>query len=42
MNFLFHHKTRKVLNAMWTVIAILIILGMVFFFAPGIVETLLF
>jgi len=42
MSFLFHHKTRKVINAIWMVIAVLIIIGMTFFFAPGVVETLFF
>jgi len=42
MSFLFHHRTKKVIHAIWTVIAVLIIIGMVFFFAPGVVETLFF
>ncbi len=42
MSFIFHHKTKKVINAIWAVVAVLIIIGMVFFFAPGVVETLLF
>ncbi|MEK7098488.1 MAG: hypothetical protein AAB908_01145 [Patescibacteria group bacterium] len=41
MSFLFHHKTKKVLNVIWGAVAILIILGMVFFFAPGLPEFLL-
>lgn len=41
MNFLFHHKTRKVLNAVWVVVAVLIIVGMVFFFAPGVIQAIL-
>ena len=41
MSFLFHHKTKKVINAIWGVIAVLIIIGMVFFFAPGVIEILL-
>lgn len=35
MSFLFHKRTKKVINAIWSVIAVLIILGMVIFFAPG-------
>jgi len=35
MSFLFHHRTRKVLNVVWGVVAILVTLGMVIFFAPG-------
>jgi len=38
MNFLFHHKTKKVLNFIWGVVAVLIIVSMVLFFAPGLVE----
>lgn len=40
MSFLFHHKTKKVLNFIWMVVAVLIILGMVLFFAPGLPEFL--
>ncbi|MFZ2886792.1 MAG: hypothetical protein WA021_03160 [Minisyncoccia bacterium] len=40
MSFLFHHKTKKVLNIVWGFVAILIILGMVLFFAPGLPEFL--
>lgn len=36
MNFLFHHKTKKVVNAIWAVVAILVSLGMIVFFAPGV------
>ena len=35
MNFLFHKRTRKVVNIMWGVIAVFVTLGMVLFFAPG-------
>ncbi|MEK7133521.1 MAG: hypothetical protein AAB804_00440 [Patescibacteria group bacterium] len=35
MSFLFHKRTKKVINTVWSVIAVLIILGMVVFFAPG-------
>lgn len=35
MSFLFHKKTRKVANIVWSVIAVLVTLGMVVFFAPG-------
>jgi len=41
MSFLFHHKTRKALKYIWGVAAVLIIVGMTFFFAPGIVNILL-
>lgn len=40
MSFLYHHKTRKVIQAIWGVIAILVAIGMVLFFAPGVVELL--
>ena len=37
MSFLFHKKTKKVVNAVWGVVAVLIIIGMVVFFAPGLI-----
>jgi hypothetical protein len=37
MSFLYHHKTRKVINTIWKVVAVLIIIGMVAFFAPGLI-----
>lgn len=39
MSFLFHHKTKRIINIAWSFIAVLIIIGMVFFF--GGLETLL-
>lgn len=38
MSFLFHHRTRKVMKVIWAFVAILIIFGMVLFFAPGLPE----
>lgn len=35
MSFLFHKKTKKIINMVWGVVAILVSLGMVIFFAPG-------
>ncbi len=35
MSFLFHKRTKKVLQFVWGGVAILVILGMVVFFAPG-------
>jgi hypothetical protein len=40
MSFLFHRRTKKVLQVVWSIVAILIILGMVLFFAPGLPEFL--
>jgi len=37
MSFLFDKRTKKVINAAWAVIAVLVIIGMVFFFAPGLI-----
>jgi len=37
MSFLFHKRTKKVVNVIWGVIAIFVALGMVVFFAPGLV-----
>lgn len=41
MSFLFHKRTKKVINGIWVVVAILVILGMVLFFAPGLTNLLL-
>ena len=38
MSFLFHKRTKKVLRWIWGVVAILISLSMVIFFAPGLPE----
>jgi hypothetical protein len=35
MSFLFHKRTKKVLNVVWGVVAVLVIFGMIIFFAPG-------
>jgi hypothetical protein len=35
MSFLFHKRTKKVLNIVWGGIAILVTLSMVVFFSPG-------
>lgn len=40
MSFLFHHRTKKIINGIWAVVAVLIIIGMVFFFAPGLLTSL--
>ena len=37
MSFLFDKRTKKVLNAVWGVVAVLVIIGMVLFFAPGLI-----
>ncbi len=37
MSFLFHKRTKKVLQWVWSVVAILVSLGMVIFFAPGLI-----
>lgn len=38
MSFLFHKRTKKIVHAVWSVVAVLIIIGMVIFFAPGVVN----
>lgn len=38
MSFLFDKRTKKVINAAWSVIAVLVIIGMVIFFAPGLIS----
>jgi hypothetical protein len=40
MSFLFHKRTKKVLNVVWGVVAVLVILGMIIFFAPGLTNLL--
>lgn len=40
MNFLFHHRTKKILHYVWVAVAIIVSLGMVFFFAPGLITYL--
>jgi hypothetical protein len=40
MSFLYHRKTKKVINAVWAVVAVLVIIGMVLFFAPGLLVSL--
>ena len=35
MSFLFHKRTRKVVNVIWAVVAVFVTLGMIIFFAPG-------
>jgi len=42
MSFLFHKKTKKVMNFLWTFFAVIIIIGMVLFFAPGVVNLFVF
>ena len=37
MSFLYHHRTRKIIKYTWGVVAVLIIIGMVVFFAPGLI-----
>ncbi len=38
MSFLFDKRTKKVINIVWGVVAIFVSLGMVIFFAPGLVN----
>lgn len=41
MSFLFHKKTKKIINAVWGVVAVLVALSMVLFFAPGLTNLLM-
>jgi len=41
MSFLFHRRTQKIAKILWGVIAVLIIVSMVIFFAPGVTNILL-
>ena len=38
MSFLFHRNTKKALKYIWGVVAVLVIVSMVLFFAPGVVS----
>jgi len=38
MSFLFHKRTKKVLQWVWGVVAVLVTLGMVFFFSGGLMS----
>jgi len=40
MSFLFHKRTKKILSVAWGVVAVLVILGMVIFFAPGLTNVI--
>ncbi len=40
MSFLFHKRTKKILNMVWGVVAVFVALGMVVFFAPGLPQWL--
>ncbi|MDP3645477.1 MAG: hypothetical protein Q8R25_00105 [bacterium] len=41
MSFLFDKRTKKAINIVWGFLAVIIILGMVFFFAPGLPDWLI-
>lgn len=41
MSFLFHKRTKKILNLVWGVIAVIVMVSMVLFFAPGLVNYIL-
>ncbi len=38
MSFLFHKRTKKALQWVWGVVAVLVMLGMVFFFSGGLAD----
>ena len=41
MSFLFHKRTKRILNIVWGFVAIVIMVSMVLFFAPGLVNYIL-
>ncbi len=41
MSILFDKRTKKAINIIWGVIAVMVTLGMVIFFAPGLSNLLL-
>ncbi len=38
MSFLFHKRTKKILQFVWGFVAVLIIVSMVAFFSPGMIS----
>ena len=38
MSFLFHKRTKKIVNVIWSVVAVIVMIGMVAFFAPGLLN----
>jgi hypothetical protein len=38
MSFLFHKRTKKIVNVVWSVVAVIVMIGMVAFFAPGLLN----
>lgn len=38
MSFLFHKRTKKIVNVIWGGVAIIVMIGMVAFFAPGVLN----
>lgn len=40
MSFLFDKRTKKVVQVIWAFVAVIIIVGMVLFFAPGLPDFL--
>ena len=40
MSFLYHKRTKKILQWVWGGVAILVAVSMVFFFAPGLMGVL--
>lgn len=40
MSFLFDKRTKRVAQYVWGVVAVLVIIGMVVFFAPGVINLL--
>ncbi len=41
MSFLYHKKTQKVVQVIWAVVAVIVTLGMVIAFSPGIANLFL-
>jgi hypothetical protein len=40
MSFLFDKRTKRVMRWVWGIVAILVMISMVLFFAPGLVEVI--
>jgi len=38
MSFLFHKRNKKIIKIAWGFIAVIVMLGMVVFFAPGLIN----
>jgi len=41
MSFLFNRRTKRIINFIWGIVAVVVSLGMIIFFAPGLANLFL-